>query len=93
MATIKPALKSLYVTFIQFSLVKSSHRESKKVKNNFNRPNGVVGNFALFIYIVVDFNLLMHLLGFKPILGTMLLGRKELDIPLQSVPIQNIPLG
>jgi hypothetical protein len=58
MATIKPALKSLYVTFIQFSLVKSSHRESKKVKNNFNRPNGVVGNFALFIYIVVDFNLL-----------------------------------
>jgi hypothetical protein len=30
-------------------LVKSSHRESKKVKNNFIRPIGVVGNFDLFI--------------------------------------------
>jgi hypothetical protein len=49
-ATIKPALKSLYTTFSQFSLVRSSHRESKKVKNNFIRPNGVVGNFALFIF-------------------------------------------
>jgi hypothetical protein len=49
-ATIKPALKSLYIIFIQFSLVKSSHRESKRVKNNLIRPKGVVGNFALFIF-------------------------------------------
>jgi hypothetical protein len=53
-ATIKPALKSLYVTFNQLSLVKSSHRESKKVKNNLIRPIGVVGNFTLFIFFYLN---------------------------------------
>ncbi|GAB3639523.1 hypothetical protein GCM10027423_01590 [Spirosoma arcticum] len=48
-ATIRPALKSRYTTVAQFALVRSSQRESKKVKNNFSLPAGVVGNSVFLI--------------------------------------------
>jgi hypothetical protein len=50
-ATISPALKSWYTVLSQLSFVKSSHRESKKVKKSLSLPKGVVGNFGLLMGI------------------------------------------